>query len=231
MIQRVKDQTNINQLAKACAPWVNAADPHITTEELDNEIWCVVPSAPEYEASSLGRVRREGILMPQGHRGTTTVYPSVYIRARHTYTHRVIAEAFLGPAGSAEVDHIDGNSFNNRASNLEYVSRNTNARRASQRLRAKQIGSAPWTRMYDAALATQNIQVQPGGCRRGHTAAEFGTRKDGTCRACKSAVINLQYDITRELMKQWYPQWTDLMAHGYLAEVVNIDKYRDEKAA
>lgn len=244
MIQVINTAAPINELAKACAPWINAADPQITAKEIADEQWREIPSLPGYEASNLGRVRNKDThqLRRQGYRGTTTLYPAVSIEARHYYTHRLIAEAFIGLCPERhEVDHIDGNSFNNRAENLDYVTRRENIKRAQGRLIAKHLGRAPWMAIYDAALAGQIIPILPGGCNRGHTAEQFGTRRDGTCSACKSASINIQHDITRELMRRWYPQWQAVMAGSIplppkpsfddVDNVVDIDEYRSKKAA
>lgn len=243
MIHTINTTVHTNELAKACAPWINAADPTITADEITNERWRQIPSLPDYEASTLGRIRRiGGEFVPQGYRGTTTLYPGVSIKSRYHYTHRLVAEAFYGPAARGwEVDHIDGNSFNNRAGNLDYVTRSENVRRARQRAVKKRLGRAPWMAIYDAALLGQTITLQPGGCNRGHTAEEFGTRKDGVCRACKSAAINIQHDITRELMSSWYDGWRAVMAgvtpqlpepdEDDICDVVDIADYQLQKVA
>lgn len=244
MIQIGSTTDTINALAQACAPWVNVADPQITRAELDDEQWRGIASANEYEASNLGRIRHAKThrLQPQGYRGTTTLYPAVSVDGRRYYTHQLVAQAWHGPVpGGHEVDHVDGNPFNNRPENLEYVTPRENKRRARVRLRGKRLGCAPWMDIYDAALAGQTITLRPGGCTRGHSAAEFGNRKDNQCRACKSASINIQHDITRELMRPWYVSWQAVMA-GTLAlpptpqqidtaDVVDIDEYRDKSAA
>lgn len=239
MIQQLNPNATLNELAKACSPWINTRDPQITAEEIAQEQWQDIPSLPGYEASTLGRVRGHRLLH-QSYRGTTTLYPAVCADGRLRYTHRLVAEAFMGHAGGYEVDHIDGNSFNNRAENLEYVTRRENNHRAKDRLAAKRLGRAPWMAIYDAALSAQTIALQPGGCTRGHTAEEFGTRRDGTCRACKSATINIQHDITRELMQPWYGQWQGIMVgvtpapepdEDDLCDVVPITGYAFRKVA
>lgn len=113
---------------------------------MSDEEWKSVPItevAAFYEISDLGRVRsldriasggRAGkgirpyhgrIMRPRiGSRG----YLSVYLRAapfyRNVPVHRLVALAFIpNPLGLPEVNHIDCNKTNNRAANLEWVSR------------------------------------------------------------------------------------------------------------
>ena len=50
------------------------------------------------------------------------------------YVHRLVAEAFVeNPCGYGEVDHLDGDCHNNCASNLEWVTRGENMKRAFNR--------------------------------------------------------------------------------------------------
>jgi hypothetical protein len=50
---------------------------------------------------------------------------------RTVYIHRLVAAAFLGPCGEGlQVNHIDGNSRNNHAANLEYITQAGNVRHA-----------------------------------------------------------------------------------------------------
>jgi hypothetical protein len=99
-----------------------------------------------YEVSSLGRVRG----MPRPHayprRADRLLYigpnrpgPRGYLQVRlcrdglevTRKVHRLVAEAFLGPRSAPfEVNHIDGDKTNNRASNLEWVSPDANVRHA-----------------------------------------------------------------------------------------------------
>jgi hypothetical protein len=50
---------------------------------------------------------------------------------RNMLVHRVVAEAFLGPCpDGCNVNHKNGNKFDNRASNLEYVTYSANTQHA-----------------------------------------------------------------------------------------------------
>lgn len=90
----------------------------------------VVGFEGKYEVSNMGRVKslvwgREHILKPNPHtQGYVTVCPG---GRKHQLVHRIVAETFLGPIPEGmEVNHIDGNKRNNRADNLEYVTRRGN---------------------------------------------------------------------------------------------------------
>jgi hypothetical protein len=104
-----------------------------------DEQWKPIPSlAPHYEASSLGRVRRMTpyvstypgkILVP--YKDTKTRYLRVGIstngRTHTRYVHRLVCEAFHGPAPThREVAHLDGTRSNNRADNLRWCTKSEN---------------------------------------------------------------------------------------------------------
>jgi len=101
------------------------------------EEWRPVEGWP-YEVSSLGRVRRT-----KGGRGTRKnrdigslckkgSYVSVALQndlvIRRAFVHRLVCEAFHGPAPSPQhqVAHADGNGTNNAASNLRWATSKEN---------------------------------------------------------------------------------------------------------
>ena len=101
-----------------------------------------VPSFPEYGASKCGNIYR----LEKKRKMATKIakhpkhdYVSVYVRicskgkAYNQKLHRLVAEAWLGPAPSERknfVNHIDGNTLNNHADNLEWCSLSENQRHA-----------------------------------------------------------------------------------------------------
>lgn len=102
-----------------------------TDEELATEEWRPVPYGTGYEASSFGRIRSSRKVMKpavinSGHRQVNlTDWPN----HKHFLIHRLVAAAFLpNPEGKSDVNHIDGNKANNRASNLEWMSNGDNQR-------------------------------------------------------------------------------------------------------
>lgn len=112
-------------------------------QEVDPEYieWLPIPSAPDYAVSNTGIVRRmtpsksnrsrPGRVMKQ------TIdqcgYPRVAVgkNRQPIHVHKLVAEAFIGHRPQdMTVDHLDGNKLNNHATNLEYVTRAENVRRA-----------------------------------------------------------------------------------------------------
>lgn len=105
-----------------------------------SEVWRQIPSLLEYEASSLGRVRRVPYEAPLPHGGTRT-YGGVphywqeakgrrifVFKGRSYKVHRVVCEAFHGPAPfeGAVVMHLDEDSNNNRPENLKWGTQKEN---------------------------------------------------------------------------------------------------------
>lgn len=66
-------------------------------------------------------------------------YKFVRIGSKIQYVHRLVAETFIPcPAGAIEVNHKDKNKGNNRASNLEWVTKSQNGHHAHGTLDAQE---------------------------------------------------------------------------------------------
>lgn len=106
------------------------------------EIW--KPTWHEhYEVSNLGRVRSYRAM---GHIENTPIknprilkatvsrnfrYPSVCFQNKRRFVHELVATAFIGPRPvGMEIDHKNGDRFDARVENLEYVTHSTNQKRA-----------------------------------------------------------------------------------------------------
>jgi hypothetical protein len=108
------------------------------------EIWKDIQGYDgKYQVSNQGNVRskrRDGWrLLKQGIGDGR--YCQVHLGGNHTpRVHRLVAEAFLdNPDNKPQIDHIDGNPYNNIATNLRYVSPSQNA--ANPNTRGRNRGS------------------------------------------------------------------------------------------
>lgn len=97
------------------------------------EIWRKIDDYPNYEVSSLGRVRNieTGLILS----GTKNNYIQICLRKEGTRNildvHRIVAKTFIqNPENKPCVNHIDGNKHNNRVDNLEWVTYSENTRHA-----------------------------------------------------------------------------------------------------
>lgn len=154
------------------------------------EEWRPIPSFPKYEASSLGRVRRTGSLVPLKASPSKKGYLRVCVyrhwrkpQARHVHT--LICEAFHGPkpAWASECAHGDNHKNNNRSSNLRWATHDQNV--ADGTLLGPLVGedapNAILTKKQVAEIRSRHAAAQ-GAKRvkrgtRGVLAAEFGVSK------------------------------------------------------
>lgn len=112
------------------------------------EIWRSIPKRPSYQVSNFGRVRtieREVIsksktcihkkrifksrllyILNNGH-GYSVVCTQINNKKKNYYIHRLVAELFIpNPENKKEVNHKDGNKWNNNVGNLEWSTRSEN---------------------------------------------------------------------------------------------------------
>lgn len=111
----------------------------------EDEIWKPIDGFENYEVSNTGKVRlltyslidSDGVSRTyKGHELNQSInssnYKKVILRKEgkgyNKYVHRLIAQAFIpNPKNLQEVNHIDGNKYNNNIDNLEWVSKSENA--------------------------------------------------------------------------------------------------------
>lgn len=113
------------------------------------EEWKVVPSAPNYEASTHGQIRRltaalgtvvGKIIKPRDFRGYDRYCLYVNRKKRMFSGHRLCAEAFFGeiPEGM-QINHLNGVKNDNRIVNLEICTPSENTRHGFRVLGRKPV--------------------------------------------------------------------------------------------
>lgn len=157
-------------------------------EKLDYEIWKDIPNYEGlYQASNLGNIKslqhyngikitmREKILKPYKIRKYLGVKLSKNGIRKNCYIHRLILETFtINTYNKEQVNHINGNRYDNRLTNLEWCSGPENIKHSiqnklhlkSQSTRAKKVNQydlcgnfiKTWNSQTEAALA---IQINP----------------------------------------------------------------------
>lgn len=96
------------------------------------EYWLPVKFNDKYEVSNLGRVRnaRTGLILKM-HKNQPNGYYRISIDGRHYYVHRLVADTFYdGDHSNMDVNHIDGDKYNNMLANLEWCTRSENIKHA-----------------------------------------------------------------------------------------------------
>lgn len=138
-----------------------------------------------YEVSSCGRVRRAQ--RAGSYRGKVGRCLKFYLGGRtkricvvlalegrkHCIVARMVAAAFIGPCPAGkEVNHIDGNKYNDHADNLEYVTRAENA------AHSKRLGLVASEERHGMAKLTveavRQIRAKAGHVMQKDLALEYG---------------------------------------------------------
>ena len=144
------------------------------------EHWVSIPGAEGYEVSSLGFVREVGSeISPISI--DSDGYLRVSINKQNRYVHRLVMEGFVGPKPEGlQTRHLDGDSTNNKITNLKYGTRSEN--------------------MQDRIRHGTNPNSKKTHCKRGHEfsgdnlvlrAGENGR----SCRRCINEVYNVRAKV------------------------------------
>lgn len=103
------------------------------------ETWLAAPGFPTYEVSSWARIRRGSRILKQTPKEGRPGFPRYLVveltnargRRQQVRVNRLVALAFHGkPRRRRQVDHVDGNTFHNWPTNLEWVTQAVNQRRS-----------------------------------------------------------------------------------------------------
>lgn len=104
-----------------------------------NEIWKEIPEFPQYEASTLGNIRRKGWKNNRkfslDRDGYLIVLISINNKLYNKKVHRLIASTFLPKKdGKNQVNHINENKKDNRVINLEWVTSKENVNHSHKKI-------------------------------------------------------------------------------------------------
>jgi hypothetical protein len=132
---------------------------------MTEEVWKpIVGYEGSYEVSSTGMVRRlrrssgarVGRILKSHDNGEGYLFVPLCINntRRQRTVHRVVAEAFYGPALGRQVNHKNGNKQDNRVENIEWVTPKENSLHSYRVLHNKQGSKHPMAKLTEACIST-----------------------------------------------------------------------------
>ncbi len=165
------------------------------------ETWKQIPSAPDDDASSLGRIRRNApgkrtypgrllALHTHSRTGYKVAVVSVDKKSRPVSVHRLVMEAFHGPS-DRDVNHINGVRDDNRLENLEYATRKENICHARDSLRSLPVGEKRW----NACLTEEDVKRIFRLHAKGYTLSQIGEMVGGYHK------VNIHRILKRKIWK------------------------------
>lgn len=167
-------------------------------EDYAREEWRTIEGHPKYAVSNYGNIVNVKSQRVLKQCVNSSGYKKVVLNKENEYVHRLVATAFISnPDCLPEVNHKDGNKWNNRVDNLEWVSKSDNAKHAfaeglrcvngytryrvaksAHRFDAGEIAAI--RNMYDSGMTKQEISEALGCCSsvicnilNGHTYREI----------------------------------------------------------
>lgn len=172
------------------------------------EIWKQSSLAPEYEVSSLGRVRHKDAKRVRKPISSSNGYLYISIRdtsmkygVKDLSIHRLVAQEFLpNPHNLPQVNHIDGNKGNNAVNNLEWCSVSHNIQHSSCVL-------GNYRKITDEIATEIKSKYVPYSKKGSGTclydlAQEYGLHIDTVHKLCKGKRIYSPKKVSREKLSR-----------------------------
>ncbi len=156
------------------------------------EAWKIVPSVPELEASSYGKIRlavhrvnsrwkRGNSCIPKGYlydqsirRGYAVVRVFLNGKRKHFFVHRLVCEAFNGPAKKPCCCHRDGNSLNNVPSNLYWGTQGDNIADRERHGKTSQAEYHPFAKLKNKQVLKIKELLRKGAISQRAIAKKYG---------------------------------------------------------
>jgi hypothetical protein len=163
---------------------------------MSSETWKKIRGFPDYEISSLGRIRSHAQRCPRILKTDKKVngagYESACLGARYTTgVHQLVAIAFCGTRRGREVNHKNGNKRDNRAINLEWVTSSEN------KYHSIKIGlRKPYKRIPFINGPHKLSRIDCDMIKAWYATGEFGMRK--IAKAFGVSKTTVQYTLRRQ---------------------------------
>lgn len=163
----------------------------MTYPEIDpSEAWAPIPRHPDYEVSTLGRVRSWKTYGPVKPRILVTHMEGGYVRATlsraQRRVHQLVLEAFVGPRPEGLLTrHLDGDPTNNRLDNLAYGTPSENMRDRRDHGTDANVNKTKCANGHELTSENTLIRKRPSSSSGGPTYR--------ACRICRNKVKRENY--------------------------------------
>lgn len=211
----------------------------LTLDDLDGEIWKPIPDYDGYQVSNFGRVKsfKQGkiiILKP-----ALAIVGYLFVglfkkkKKKKIRIHQLVACAFIpNPENKPEVNHRDGNKFNNCVDNLEWVTSSENQRHAVATGLTKNAQGEESVRAKLTNKQAKYIRENPDKLTQEQLAEKFGVVFQTISliqlgKSYRTAGGKIRKKNNRKLSDEqakYIRNNPDNLTHKQIAEMFSIDK-------
>lgn len=188
------------------------------------EIWKSIRYASDYQVSNFGNLKNKKgrpllVNYDRLRKTNTRAQPGFWVdgQLKQYYLHRIVAEHFIENENNcSEVNHIDGDCYNNVASNLEWVTKLENMRHANENGLIKRFT----TRIKATHKQTGEVTEYESASECSVATGVSNPRISQCCRGvCENKVYTFEYkDCRRRLVFEdsetiWkeFPEFTEYL--------------------